>query len=343
MTTYAFWNNKGGVGKSYLSFVAACEYAHRNPDTDVYVIDLCPQGNTSEILLGSDGLSEKFNSLIGGKIRQTVGGYAERRLSSPFAITDSVEDFITIPNRFNSNIPDNLRLLAGDYLLEILSEAMRQAAQLSVPIDAWKRVVSWVGDLVGALRNYSAPRDAFFVIDCNPSFAIYTQMAVAASDYLIIPFTADDSSRRAIENVLALVYGVGDPKIAAYARISFAARAKEFGMAFPRLHTFVSNRVTLYDGEPSMAFRVANSRVKDTVDNIFRSHRSFFASKRALPSSDFIEVPDYHSASIVSSLTGTPLHALKAGPKTLGSERIQINAGPLKKYKTALSAFVDRL
>lgn len=51
MTAYAFWNNKGGVGKSFLSFVAATEYAHTYPGTDVYVIDLCPQANISETLL----------------------------------------------------------------------------------------------------------------------------------------------------------------------------------------------------------------------------------------------------------------------------------------------------
>ena len=50
MTAYAFWNNKGGVGKSFLSFVAATEYARTYPDTDVYVIDLCPQANISEML-----------------------------------------------------------------------------------------------------------------------------------------------------------------------------------------------------------------------------------------------------------------------------------------------------
>src|SRR5262249_33797798 len=52
MVSYAFWNNKGGVGKSYLSFVASCEYAHRHPEADVYVIDMCPQANVSETLLG---------------------------------------------------------------------------------------------------------------------------------------------------------------------------------------------------------------------------------------------------------------------------------------------------
>ena len=51
MTAYAFWNNKGGVGKSFLSFVAATEYARKYPDTDVYVIDLCPQANISEMLI----------------------------------------------------------------------------------------------------------------------------------------------------------------------------------------------------------------------------------------------------------------------------------------------------
>ncbi len=28
MNRYAFWNNKGGVGKSFLTFAMACEYAH---------------------------------------------------------------------------------------------------------------------------------------------------------------------------------------------------------------------------------------------------------------------------------------------------------------------------
>ncbi|WDD33465.1 ParA family protein [Nostoc sp. UHCC 0926] len=72
MSSYAFWNTKGGVGKSFLCFVAAAEYAHRHPDTDVYVIDLCPQANVSEILLGGhlnspkalDSLSCNFISTL---------------------------------------------------------------------------------------------------------------------------------------------------------------------------------------------------------------------------------------------------------------------------------------
>ncbi len=50
MSVYGLWNNKGGVGKSYLTFQIAAEYAVQNPDKSVVVIDLCPQANSSMML-----------------------------------------------------------------------------------------------------------------------------------------------------------------------------------------------------------------------------------------------------------------------------------------------------
>ncbi|MCS5798175.1 ParA family protein [Klebsiella pneumoniae subsp. pneumoniae] len=47
MAIYAVWNNKGGVGKSYLTFQLASEYARQNPTKKVLVVDLCPQANSS--------------------------------------------------------------------------------------------------------------------------------------------------------------------------------------------------------------------------------------------------------------------------------------------------------
>ncbi len=52
MAIYAVGNNKGGVGKSYLTFQIACEYARTHRDQRVLVIDLCPQANASGMLLG---------------------------------------------------------------------------------------------------------------------------------------------------------------------------------------------------------------------------------------------------------------------------------------------------
>ena len=52
---YATWNNKGGVGKTFLTFMMAGEYTHNNPKKKVVAIDLCPQANLSEIILGGNG------------------------------------------------------------------------------------------------------------------------------------------------------------------------------------------------------------------------------------------------------------------------------------------------
>ena len=306
MTCYAFWNNKGGVGKSFLCFVAASEYAHRNKGTDVYVIDLCPQGNVSEILLGGsvNELVNPLDKLLGASPRSTIGGYLEARLNSPFQMVGNVSDFVCRPAEFNRDIPENIYLVCGDNLLEILSEAIRQTSQLSIPTDSWKQVLNWIKDLTVALRRQSGERDTLFVVDCNPSFAIYTQLALVASDNVVVPFTADDSSRRGIENVVALLYGVSaDPKTESYARLSFSRRAREEGVDIPKLHTFVSNRVTFYEGKPSKAFEAASKEIKATMDSIYKKHRDIYAFPQQKPSESFINVPDYHSACIIASMT----------------------------------------
>jgi cellulose biosynthesis protein BcsQ len=235
VSAYAFWNNKGGVGKSFLCFVAASEYAHRNPGTDVYVIDLCPQGNVSEILLGGprEGPHGPLQRLLGATPRATIAGYLEARLNSPFYMIDGVERFLVQPSEYNRHIPANLHLVCGDNLLEILSEAIRQTSQLAIPTNAWQQVVSWIRDLALSLRKLSSDRDTLFVIDCNPSFAIYTQLALVGAHYVVVPFTADDSSRRGIENVVALLYGVStDPKTESYARLSFSSALARMALMF---------------------------------------------------------------------------------------------------------------
>ena len=49
---YTIWNNKGGVGKTTLTFHLATQYAKTHPTDRVVVIDMCPQSNVSSALLG---------------------------------------------------------------------------------------------------------------------------------------------------------------------------------------------------------------------------------------------------------------------------------------------------
>lgn len=168
---------------------------------------------------------------------------------------------------------------------------------------------------------------------------------MAAVDYLIVPFTADDSSRRAIENVVSLLYGYGvnDPKREIYAKINFSQKAKELGVNIPKLHTFVNNRVIMWGEKPSKAFDVINRKIKETMDNIHKRHRGIYANPKELPSDSFIELPDYHGVCVIATTTGTPLHILKPGPRDFNGERVQINKEPLEKYRKALTNLVNCL
>src|SRR3954465_14887553 len=83
---YAFWNNKGGTGKTSLAFQAICRYAEKNPTQKVLVIDACPQANLSELFLG--GLTNqgglKLLQRQGLVPRCSLGGYFQLRLPSPY-------------------------------------------------------------------------------------------------------------------------------------------------------------------------------------------------------------------------------------------------------------------
>ncbi|HEX4112781.1 MAG TPA: ParA family protein [Stellaceae bacterium] len=245
---YAVWNNKGGVGKTFVTFIVASEYAGKHPSQTVVVIDMCPQANVSEILLGGNGDGAKhLNDLLEKTPRQTIGGYFDQRITSPHAKTGTELSFLTPLSGYNAHLPPNLLLVAGDPSLELQAQAINQIAAQTLPPTAWANVHSWVIDLIGAITTQHP--DSVFFIDCNPSFAAYTELALLAANRLIIPCTADGSSARAIDNVGQLLYGIGVPS--AYKGVNFSSRAKAASLALPSIHVVPLNRSTQYDKKAS--------------------------------------------------------------------------------------------
>jgi cellulose biosynthesis protein BcsQ len=83
-------------------------------------------------------------------------------------------------------------------------------------------VIDWLNDF---LRPIEGEYDAVF-LDCNPSFSIYTQIALASVKMLVLPVMADDSSRRAVQNALSLVYGLRLPS-ETYASFAFNTKLQK--------------------------------------------------------------------------------------------------------------------
>jgi chromosome partitioning protein len=209
MAIYALWNNKGGVGKSYLTFQIACEYARTHPTQKILVIDLCPQANASGMLLGGIAKGEEYLTSIASKSpRRTISGYIEERLASPYISPKAGSAYVTHVRDFNKNVPDNLFLVVGDDQLEAQSARVSRTMLTGPEDTAWVRVHAWIRDLITDIHNSWNVTDSAVFIDCNPSFTIYTEFAMSAAERLIIPFSADGSSKRAVRVVLSLIYGV---------------------------------------------------------------------------------------------------------------------------------------
>lgn len=157
MFSYMFWNNKGGTGKTSLAFQVICRYAYRNLGQRILAIDVCPQANLSELLLGglTNGGSKNLLERQGLVPRCSIGGYFQLRLPSPFAVPDfSVRDFLTTPADYNSNIPENIDLFAGDPLLELQANAINTLANTQIPgTDTWVTVIDWIKDAIDQVRD----------------------------------------------------------------------------------------------------------------------------------------------------------------------------------------------
>jgi chromosome partitioning protein len=143
---YALWNNKGGVGKTFLSFILGTEIAHQNKGA-VLIVDMCPQANLSEIVLGGNGIgSERLDQLI--KERKTVGGYFDTRINSPHSKTGKEHEIIIKAKTYNPVLPANIHLIAGDPSLELQAQVINQISSQALPVDSWKNVHNWLADLV---------------------------------------------------------------------------------------------------------------------------------------------------------------------------------------------------
>jgi cellulose biosynthesis protein BcsQ len=136
-------------------------------------------------------------------------------------------------------------LVAGDPVLELQSNAISTLANAQVPgANYWAGVAKWLKDFISNLEKDSG-REQYVFIDMNPSFSMYTQIALASFDRIIIPATADESSRRGVQNVLSLMYGFELPS-EIYKQHNFHSQMIKAELEIPKIHLIVKNRLTQY-------------------------------------------------------------------------------------------------
>lgn len=351
MAVYAIWNNKGGVGKSYLTFQIASEYAIQHPEKKVLVIDLCPQANSSSMLLGGINNGEQCLTRIHSAIpRNTISGYIDTRIMSPYVSPSTGAGFITPVHRFNQSVPRNLYLVVGDENLELQASRVLGATNPG-PADAWRIVHLWIRELISDILNSWNDEESCVFIDCNPSFSIYTELALVAAERLIIPFSADGSSKRAVRAVLSLVYGhrrnPTDPQS------EFFLNMTRYRMTLPGIYMYIGNRLTQMNNSSASAFKTVVNEIGDEIWEAWRTAPGSFvthpggaatpSNQRAFRHMFQYEVNDANTASVVSGGLGVPISLLTAGTKTLAGRRVVVNQSQLDRQVPNIRDLVSNI
>ena len=338
MTVYTFWNNKGGTGKTTLCFQTILSYATEHPDHRILAIDLCPQANLSELLFGGmlGGGPQNLDSLYQTTPRCSIGGYFDNRFVSPFQPVDiNAYLYISNPNKFNSNVPSNVDLIAGDRLVELQSSYMSSLSSSNNPtLRAYSKILSWLSDL---LNEISDKYDIAF-IDTNPSFSIYTQVAIAATNRLIIPVMADDSSKRALSNVLTLVYGIQLPPI--YADYTFYNEMKSSNIHLPQIHMIIKNRLTQYMMGAASAYQSVLQSIDSLVAQLQSQNETYFTDHFCVQ-----EVADFGTTGVVAHAEATSFEQLLKTRRvhTIDGKDTLLDKSYITKYRDAMSEIVAHL
>ncbi len=350
---YGVWNNKGGVGKSTITFHLAARFAELNPNVDVLVIDLCPQANSSMMLLGG-GINGEANvlGLCTAPTPHTVVGYLSVVISGgQAAILPNPEDFVVQASRYNNLLTNNLFLLSGDGNLEPISQAINAAANAAALTPRSQPWV-WVHNIFRAFADDFATRrldrDVMVFIDTNPAFGIYTELAITASDRLLCPINADDSSRTASNAMAILLHGTNPPH-PVYGSSTYASRAAALGVNVPLIHLMIGNRLTQFIGAAT-AFNALSDASADTLYQIYLQNPQYF-TPAGVPINnidDFrnrysIPLRDFNTAGVVTAHLGNRLSQMRGNYYQVHGQNVQLNGRRIQECLDALDAIIGRL
>ena len=264
---------------------------------------------------------------------KTVSFYLHQVSNSYDLSTVNLPAFLTQVSGFKNQIPPNVYLLCGDIHLETVARSLEQKRNANLADDsAWVFVTSSVRYFIeghsisehdftpGVACQPEDIKEWVVFIDTNPSFSVYTEIALLAAQRLIIPVNADDFSREALESLLYSVYGItkADHRLPddfqLYdQKLTFSSKARKNGLRRPMIYLLIHNRATRYNLRSAEAFRQLATRSFAALKRAFNNNRQVFQQNPRLRNAEqyFADIGDFHTAGIVALHYGCPLAKLK--------------------------------
>ena len=185
MKTLAFFNNKGGVGKTTLVYHFAWMFAEMG--LSVLVADLDPQANLTSMFIGENELEKLWND---DGLSQTAAG----------CLAPLIEGTGDIAEPYIAPVDSKIGLIIGDLSLSAVEDELsdqwpdcldRKARAFRVITAFWRMLE------MGALQQQAD----VILIDVAPSLGALNRTALIAASHVVIPLVPDLYSIQGLKNL----------------------------------------------------------------------------------------------------------------------------------------------
>lgn len=189
MKTIAFFNNKGGVGKTSLVYHLAWMFMDQG--IRVLAVDLDPQSNLSSMFIDEDRLEELWGNLERASIFDSLVPLMDRTgdIQSPH-VEIIRQSLIQEPLGI---VPGNLALSRFE---DLLSENWPKC--LGGDPGAFRIISAFYRIIVSAAEQISAE---LVLIDVGPNLGAINRSAIIAADHVVLPLAPDLFSLQGLKNI----------------------------------------------------------------------------------------------------------------------------------------------
>jgi chromosome partitioning protein len=316
--TYAISNFRGGIGKSTLAFNLAWEVSRRHK---ALLVDLCPQCNFTQSLLGPDAMRPQatvYDALLPHVMAGTPEVRADDLLVSvppscvPFKNGNSVH---VVPGS------KDLFLFPSVLYTQLSTAANLGARSTNTTRNILQSVELIVSELCGHLKAEKT------IIDSSPFFGGATHLGWVAADALIVPVRVDQHSMDALKLTLSMLQDDS---------MDFLRLNKQAGITKrPKIHAIVMthcgwNRQTKFTPDRSTQAYLVQ------VIEIAKANKDLFSCDDPIDAIHLLD--DFHSAGRISGSRRIPLAQLSVGESyTVEGQKLEVNDS-LVRYQKELKS-----
>lgn len=322
MKSIAFFNNKGGVGKTTLVTNLAAYFA-LELGKRVLIVDADPQCNATQVMFSDDFVDKRYSTKAGFTIYKVV-----QPLAAGKGYSASLE--IDRSPRFGVDV------LVGDPRLALSEDVLARDWSTAVSGDTrGLRTTLLFCELLNRCQDYD-----YVFFDMSPSLGSINRAVLVACDYFISPMSVDIFSLRALENISAALEGWSkqiargiednddpdDLPIKSYDwRLRFSGYVSQ---------QYVAKRDSDGQARPVAAYEKISRKIPSLIDE------HFVKSNSVLKLTDYNlgSIPTLHSIIPMAQNARAPVFTIGARDGVVGAHFIKV-----KQLKENFGEIADRI